>query len=768
MATASNQYEKFTFKNFLTKYHVVIPMVQRDYAQGRNTADVIRVRNRFLRKIKEYLTQPKAPFETMKMDFVYGETEKVWSTTESDKLEKIVVTPLDGQQRLTTLFLLHWYAAKRETRLSPEDYAFLQHFTYDIRPSSRDFCAQLLHFVPSFASSLKSQLTDQFWFMGEWHNDPTIEGMLVMLDAIQKEFAEVENLWDLLTGTAERIVFFFLPLAENGLSDELYIKMNSRGKKLTPFEHFKAEYEALYPRDSEASMTINRKFDVEWTDVFFPYRNQEDLIDQDFMRYFYYISHILCYQQSVTKSNDEFELIKTLYCNSPQAAENRRFFEQALDCWWEVKKEFGSIGAFFAHYLSQSTYEPGKVATFAYLEEYHSNQNFFHACIKCYLVNNHFSYSDFLFLYGFLTYLIHRETIAEPDFRERLRTLRNLIWNSHSGEIRSDAAYMKDLLAEVEQLMRQGTINTQLAHRFNGIQEAEELEKRELKRRMSAEAVEQMLKLEDHPFIYGYVSGLGYDNLHLTETFYEVFRDDRDLKEIHLALIAVGDYTQTSHSRYYMANSNRSTWTQLLHASSRRGRFRASMEVVRTLLERVRGGETLKSIRDSFLHEQEALRLFTWRYYFSKYPEMLYGADGELTWDEHSQYVCTTLNKHQFNGRHWQPFLNVLYHRLQKWHESGAWGGRVALDNYGGNLMLRQPVASIASEATGFRLFYQTESVAWPVAQNAEGIDTENRVEFALQRIKALTQDSAIADTDTALQAFAEKAENAAGEPPQG
>ena len=126
--------------------------------------------------------------------------------------------------------------------------------------------------------------------MGDWHNDPTILSMLTMLDSINDKFSDVNNLWNLLTGTNERIVFFFLPLAENGLSDELYIKMNSRGKKLTPFEHFKAEFEDLYERDSEESMTINHKFDVEWADIFFSYRDNDNLTDKEFMRYFFYLN----------------------------------------------------------------------------------------------------------------------------------------------------------------------------------------------------------------------------------------------------------------------------------------------------------------------------------------------------------------------------------------------------------------------------------------------------------------------------------------------
>ena len=55
MATENKKYEQHSFKSFLEHYHVVIPMVQRDYAQGRTTDDVNRVRSRFLDAIKSYL-----------------------------------------------------------------------------------------------------------------------------------------------------------------------------------------------------------------------------------------------------------------------------------------------------------------------------------------------------------------------------------------------------------------------------------------------------------------------------------------------------------------------------------------------------------------------------------------------------------------------------------------------------------------------------------------------------------------------------------------
>lgn len=737
MVTENKESKPFSFKSFLEQYHVVIPMVQRDYAQGRTTDDVTRVRNRFLDAIKSYLVKSEDDNDVMKMDFIYGEKELVWSTTTANKLEKIIVTPLDGQQRLTTLYLLHWYAAKKGV-VEASNYEFLNNFTYDIRPSSRDFCSHLLQYVPDWSLSFHDQLVDQNWFMGEWLNDPTVIGMLVMLDSINDKFGNIANLWEILTGEKARIVFYFLPLSENGLSDELYIKMNSRGKKLTAFEHFKAEYEDLYEKDSDEARTVNHKFDVEWADTFFPYRNQDDIVDNEFMKYFFYVSHILCYEQGIKKSNDEFELIKLIYSDSPNAVANRKYLEDAFDCWNRVMKDYGSIDNFFGKYLSGFTYEKGKVTTFKSVYEYLDTQNFFHACVKLYQVNNNFSYSDFLFLYGIITYLINKDAIKEDEFIDRLRTLRNLIWNSNSGEIRGDADYMKDLLCEVKDLMLAGVINKELSHKFNGIQIDEEIEKIEKKQEID---IENLHKFEDHPLMYGYASGLGYDNLGLVDTFVSLFDSTPEFVKIHRAMLAIDNYMQTDSNRYYMGNHNRSTWSQLLHKSRNRNNFEKTMAVLRMLLQRIKNGESLDIIINKYLSEKEEKQAFDWRYYFVKYPDMLRGADGELTWDDSNDYICTTLNKHQFNGQHWNPFLNVIYQNLSDKLRDKDGNEIIRLENYGDDLNILKPIASIGATGTGFIYYHQDTSQPWDVEQE-DSLDKVDRVAFAITKIKKIVQES--------------------------
>src|ERR1700754_350097 len=160
----------------LTQYKIVIPILQRDYAQGRQTDKVKVIRERFLDALHTAFQPGELPLE---LDFVYGYTR-------DDANSRFI--PLDGQQRLTTLFLLHWYLAAKEGSLE-EAKALLSKFTYETRHSSRVFCDELVEFTPGdIESPLPASIINQPWFFTAWKNDPTIDSMLTMLDAIQEKF----------------------------------------------------------------------------------------------------------------------------------------------------------------------------------------------------------------------------------------------------------------------------------------------------------------------------------------------------------------------------------------------------------------------------------------------------------------------------------------------------------------------------------------------------------------------------------------------------
>ncbi len=234
---------RINFKQLLDRHgRVCIPIIQRDYAQGRPEEE--EVRQDFLRAIKVALDKPADdPSLPFNLDFIYGSVEGP---------ENKRFLPLDGQQRLTTLFLLHWYLAWVDgqwKRFADMFMAFgKSRFFYSVRPSSNEFFDALIGFSPDDApenvARLSDLITDQPWYFRSWRLDPTIQSALFMLDAIHACFAASANLFDRLVSESQpAITFQLLDLENFGLSDDLYIKMNSRGKPLTPFETFKARYE---------------------------------------------------------------------------------------------------------------------------------------------------------------------------------------------------------------------------------------------------------------------------------------------------------------------------------------------------------------------------------------------------------------------------------------------------------------------------------------------------------------------------------------------
>ena len=270
------------------KLKISIPIIQRDYAQGRMDSKSSNIRNKFLDEIFNRLDND----ENLFLDFVYGNIE-------GDKF-----IPIDGQQRLTTLFLLHLYFAKKENK----ECEYLKGFTYETRSSSREFCEKLVVEDLDFTKDkISADIKNYSWFMPFWENDPTVKSMLVMLDAIHDKFKN-STFYDRL----ENIKFSFLELKEFGLTDDLYIKMNARGKPLSEFENFKAEFE------KELSQEIKAKLDNEWLDLFWGLKDSDkkgiDLssVDKRYMAFFDGVALNFAIFKQEIKDVEETKIFKTL------------------------------------------------------------------------------------------------------------------------------------------------------------------------------------------------------------------------------------------------------------------------------------------------------------------------------------------------------------------------------------------------------------------------------------------------------------------------
>ncbi len=304
------------------KYRIEIPIIQRDYAQGRDSKK--EVRDNFLDALYTYLEED---LPNRDLDFVYGSI----NTTDNTSF----FIPLDGQQRLTTLFLLHWYLGvlSGNVEMLRNDLAleieidgkkiYRSKFTYETRPSSKEFCDALISndinldsLLPADNNknnSLSKTIQNCGWFYLSWSSDPTIQSMLTMLDAIHSKFAGKKEFFArLIDKQNPRITFLFLNLKDFQLTDDLYIKMNARGMPLTYFENFKAKFEQhigqlswsndakrllqypventienheklVFPKDY-----FSHKIDTSWADLFWVYRNinsKDNSFDDELMNF---------------------------------------------------------------------------------------------------------------------------------------------------------------------------------------------------------------------------------------------------------------------------------------------------------------------------------------------------------------------------------------------------------------------------------------------------------------------------------------------------
>lgn len=670
-------------KNAFVVKQVEIPLIQRDYAQGRENPDVNEIRSDFLDVLVGAVTER----DPVGLDFIYGD------------LRGGTLRPLDGQQRLTTLFLLHWYIAFRTGRLSPA--LRWTRFTYATRASAELFCERIVaNPPPAGIESPSIWIQDQPWYLHVWRYDPTIQAMLVMIDALDQrlEQAGMEAAWARLTSESDpAISFHVLPIEEIGAGDELYIKMNSRGKPLTPFENFKARFEKALegsPRLSDFAQRV----DGAWSEVFWRYRGSDDIVDDEFVRYISFVTEVAEWQNGkVEPGRLEARAEAAFGSARPNGSDNLDFLFGALDAWVEtdVEKVFTEL------ITTDANSEDGAVRFFGIRQVDH-----FRACCDTYSLGRQrtFGWAETLTLYAFL---IHRINQTE-DFPRRLRVLRNLL-EASGNELRLEN--MPALIRAVNSLVLCNFLDEALADlsTFNEAQIEDERDKASFLKE-HPDLTQVLLELEDHRLLRGSLVAfaLDADRLPARAACFKLLMAEEGLwPALTAALLATGDYSRHPNPRSFKFGSpeNDRWWRELLTGTKRSSLF-ATSRVLGELLDAVSHSDgdpadTLLEIREEWLARQDG---FDWRYYFVKHDAMregksgIYFAEGGIM-----GFRLCMLDKTQLNSWYRDPYL------LAVWRVSGLkdavrdpWF--MGYETGTRWMTLRKSETRICSVDTGFRL----------------------------------------------------------------
>jgi hypothetical protein len=609
---------------------IEVPIIQRDFAQGRPDDEASGIRERFL----DAVVRACVTGAEMALDFIYGDVKAG------------VLRPLDGQQRLTTLFLLHWYVASRAGVLDPA--APWLRFSYATRPTARDFCESLAENpYPGGPTTPSAWITDQPWYVYPWRQDPTISSMLVVLDTLHErveaeaEAPDFSDVWARLEKRSDRAIWFlFLPVADMHYGEDLYIKMNSRGKPLTSFEVLKSDLEGMlkpvvsgavcpvvghiHDRYEHLTMSI----DGEWADLLWEYEKADGdyVVDDEFMRYLTFIIDVCEWRDGQPDRRwrdkaasrewpiEERARLAFAAVNNEHAARNRDFFFHAFDTWSGARPA-AELSKLFTAGGSGEGPLPLLVST---------SPDLFGRCVGSY--GQEFSLAETLMLFAVL--LARQGDGLAPAARDRrLRSLRNL---AESAFI--DRKRMSEYVGTVERLMLHGTLEN--AQAFNAEWTADESAKWKVAD-AHPDVVHALHKLEDLPVIRGRLLAFELDEIEKLRPRAGVFEhvaqpSQRDL--LGAALLTKADYSRDvgwNGTRRQLGSSTKDdSWRDLFTTGSRASVSRVRAPLMALLDEvhqrmqstgEVSGAVLLEEIRREWLADREARSHFDWRYYLVRY-----------------------------------------------------------------------------------------------------------------------------------------------------
>jgi hypothetical protein len=582
----------------ILKEGIEIPKIQRDYAQGRKKEEIK------LRKFLEYIKNNLS--NRVFLDFIYGVKDNKF-------------IPLDGQQRLTTIFLIYYYVSLEDQFLEE-----FNNFTYDIRATSKDFLKALVNNWKNLKKdNLVYQIENSNWFFKSWKNDPTVSAILNALNIIEKYFNNIslENL--------KNIEFKFLDLDDYKLSDELYIKMNARGKPLNDFQNFKVEFEKQTHSEP--------RFDNEWLDFF--WEKYKENAEESFYKFLSYIAEMLYYQKNTTNFNFEFYTIINILI------ENKDFLLKILENLHKIDEAINFINKnvnlldieeiknFWNQELKKIAQKIIVFEVINYVLKYDIDDNLknFVQIMKNILLNNK----------KYEKGVVYHQTITYKDIKPYLETF---------DKINNNNVYSK-------------LIETDFSFKKEDFNREKEKVKLILKNKNYLPIIHQ---LEDFPYFKGNISNILVDDIELLKQYNdairEIFKNEDSL--IIRAWYSINDFSIELPGWTY--------WGKRYYFG-RKGHWDI-------ILQNKQNKDKLKEFLNIFLKEDKLENIINYsefspqdvRYYFIKYPEF----SERYKYEFISNDLNIFINKNRFNieklnndnliGYHINPFIYTIGKKLEK------------------------------------------------------------------------------------------------------
>lgn len=698
----------YTFPKLLRNFKIEIPVIQRDYAQGRSGIRPTEIRKRFV----EDLAYAVINNTRIHLDFVYGRVrggEKDESRNRNIRAMKTLLSSvkqyadsllldlsydlneldqniqadrlilLDGQQRMTTLYLLYRYLAVKANQNNKINFG---NFTYKTRTSSRLFCTHLNQLQAadlSASTEPSTAITNHREFHESWLHDPTVAGMLTVLDEIHEHFKDLDTAdaciyFERINEEDWPITFDFFDLDNIHAEDELYVKMNARGKQLDKFENFKS-WLIDHIKKENIAIAIPKwddHLDISWTDIFWQKRRSPEFVDAAKWNFFIRMA--------------QYDLLRTLKDDTGEVYRDRRNQSVKLDIdtydgfipfsFFYANQIFNSGSINFIFTLLQRLTGKG-YDILDQLIEGNGAPTFINHKLSSVLFSGAklASYPDRAFLYGILRFIMANpkplnayDETDQKTFRSWQRVIQNLIYNSRIDELSEYISAivsidrLSDHAASILQHIDQG-------HDISYFAQGQVTEEREKARLILQQYAneEVLLRYESHFYLYGQIGFLlkhatqarGFNQdlfIQLSDRFLSFFTEaniDDPNRRLQRAFICLDDYLiPKSAGRFSFCSNKRGNsrerdenWRAVFSQGKVMNKFFADTRDIDTLIS------------------EEKSRLNDWRWYFGNFASAISTCKQSLiSWQEvsHDSPYIRLLTQSQLNHYHYELFSFTL------------------------------------------------------------------------------------------------------------
>lgn len=276
--------EKYTLFNLFSDDNVVIiPDLQRDYCWGTKLND----KNLVLDFVKNIVDNSNSE---LSLGLIYGYESPIGH-----------IQLCDGQQRITTLFLLLGLINKKSKNAFQNQLISLfelenddkdPYLQYSIRESSLYFLSDLVcHFFIPENTLTVSDITLQSWYFKDYDLDPSIQSMLSALLTIEQEIINISahELGDCIVNS---LSFIYYDMGTKANGEETFVIINTTGEPLTATENLKPLF--IGTQKPEKAEYCSQKWE-EWETWFWKMRKgsgkkENDTADNGFREFLRWIT----------------------------------------------------------------------------------------------------------------------------------------------------------------------------------------------------------------------------------------------------------------------------------------------------------------------------------------------------------------------------------------------------------------------------------------------------------------------------------------------